>query len=884
MADTRPFVAELTAAAVAPKLPEERDFGQPADPPVVGDVVLRAPLRAIPAPPPRPQGPPGPAGAQGPLGVQGLQGVPGAQGSTGATGPTGVQGPMGPEGERGEKGNDGEQGPQGVQGLQGVAGGPGPEGEPGERGEQGDPGPAGAKGEKGDPGAPGPEGEKGERGEDGAPGPAGPAGASGADGAAGVAGGPGTEGDRGEKGEQGDPGPKGDTGPAGTPGAPGPEGEKGSDGETTVILQTQNLTVQKAGSTVGVRPIVNIIDGANVTSTVTDNPGANRVDVTLAASGGGGSGAIAVAVAINLGPVPRLSGFFDITGLAGLTLNDPVLVTTGVSTSDPTESEEQIAASGIAISTTAVRVYWESLNGPVYGTRTFYYLTATSVTVAVGSVVVEDDNVSVVSPATTLNFTDSLAATAPGGGQADIAYVGTSSAISLVNPIGNQGTVNIASLACGGSVAISGLTADWQIEAFTAKTDGFWFTLVSNNVSGILGTLFNEDSTATATNRMRLTDNRDLIAQAPQAYIYYESSRWRVIAGGGADSVQNFTTGGTTNDLALSADTTVLRVDPGATAWTITGFTGGYDGRRLRIMSAANSTVPGTLAHLTGSAAGNQLVMAGNINLGPMQRCAAEFVYDGTDSVWRAVATNCVTHSTSDVPIVSASNVVLDAAEVQVADAAGTGRGVLAIRSGAAPTAVTFPYTGIFADSAVAPAQLTMHDGSSNLGLFPLNVHGVDSRDAIISQTNTTNGLTPVSYNMGPGTARAGTTYEFSVYGTFLRGATATALGLRVEIAVNAAVTHAAQLTVPTTADTYGWHAHGMFTIISIGAAGTFTASIAETMRAPTATPLFDQSNDPATTAINTTIARLLAIRCNMTVAVAGTTLTVTGAILKRVR
>lgn len=57
------------------------------------------------------------------------------------------------------------------------------------------------------------------------------------------------------------------------------------DGYTTVPV-----TVQKAGSEVGTRGVVNLIEGSNVTLTVTDNTGQNRVDVTVAAT----SGAVAV--------------------------------------------------------------------------------------------------------------------------------------------------------------------------------------------------------------------------------------------------------------------------------------------------------------------------------------------------------------------------------------------------------------------------------------------------------------------------------------------------------------------------------------------------------------------------------------------------------------
>lgn len=46
--------------------------------------------------------------------------------------------------------------------------------------------------------------------------------------------------------------------------------------------------VKKAGVVVGNRPFLNLIEGANCTLTVTDNPTTRATDVTVAASGGGG--------------------------------------------------------------------------------------------------------------------------------------------------------------------------------------------------------------------------------------------------------------------------------------------------------------------------------------------------------------------------------------------------------------------------------------------------------------------------------------------------------------------------------------------------------------------------------------------------------------------
>ena len=56
----------------------------------------------------------------------------------------------------------------------------------------------------------------------------------------------------------------------------------------THLIDGTVLVVKKAGSTVGTRTTLNLIEGSNVTLTVADNSGSDRVDVTVAASSSGG--------------------------------------------------------------------------------------------------------------------------------------------------------------------------------------------------------------------------------------------------------------------------------------------------------------------------------------------------------------------------------------------------------------------------------------------------------------------------------------------------------------------------------------------------------------------------------------------------------------------
>lgn len=50
---------------------------------------------------------------------------------------------------------------------------------------------------------------------------------------------------------------------------------------------TQRVIVSKAGVIVGTREQINLIEGSNISLIVADNPGSNRVDITVANSGGG---------------------------------------------------------------------------------------------------------------------------------------------------------------------------------------------------------------------------------------------------------------------------------------------------------------------------------------------------------------------------------------------------------------------------------------------------------------------------------------------------------------------------------------------------------------------------------------------------------------------
>lgn len=84
----------------------------------------------------------------------------------------------------------------------------------------------------------------------------------------------------------------------GTPAAHASTHENGGGDEISVaalsglLADAQKIEVSKAGTLIGTRKRVNLIEGSNATITVADNAGDDRVDVTIAASGGGGGGTV----------------------------------------------------------------------------------------------------------------------------------------------------------------------------------------------------------------------------------------------------------------------------------------------------------------------------------------------------------------------------------------------------------------------------------------------------------------------------------------------------------------------------------------------------------------------------------------------------------------
>lgn len=107
-----------------------------------------------------------------------------------------------------------------------------------------------------------------------------------------------------------------------------------------------------------------------------------------------------------------------------------------------------------------------------------------------------------------------------GDGTATLDHIGSASRLVLSGSTGNLGTVDISTLLCGGSLFLSGVTGNWQIEGFSTKPAGFWFSLAAGNTA-FTGQLLNEDATPTAALRLRVSGFVDSAATlAMQAIVF----------------------------------------------------------------------------------------------------------------------------------------------------------------------------------------------------------------------------------------------------------------------------------------------------------------------------------------------------------------------------
>lgn len=195
------------------------------------------------------------------------------------------------------------------------------------------------------------------------------------------------------------------------------------------------------------------------------------------------------------------------------------------------------------------------------------------------------DNGSAETQRNALNFLSAASITAActddaGNNETEVtfAYTGNTSEITAASVTGNLGTINIASLTCGGTYRITSASSAFSIEGFTAKTVGFWFFLSTPDEVADEGTIFHEDATATATNRIACPQGEDVVGVPLNGFLFYcNDSRWHFVPGAhpnklGRGSTRIEVTEGGTGAVEIQSNT-VGGVDVDTTTCTITAST-----------------------------------------------------------------------------------------------------------------------------------------------------------------------------------------------------------------------------------------------------------------------------------------------------------------------
>jgi hypothetical protein len=234
-----------------------------------------------------PTGSNGQTGSVGPTGAQGIQGIQGETGSMGQTGSNGLTGSEGPTGQQGIQGLTGDTGSQGIQGIEGPTG------------SQGLIGPTGIQGVTGDAGGPtgsvGPTGANGSNGIQGSTGPTGANGINGSNGIQGVTGADGATGLAGQTGSQGIQGIEGPTGSQGIQGIQGVAGPTGSVGANGSIGATGSQGIQGVAGPTGSQGLQGIVGQqgqTGATGAIGNFNTSSVLHITNTTAVGAGTGAI----------------------------------------------------------------------------------------------------------------------------------------------------------------------------------------------------------------------------------------------------------------------------------------------------------------------------------------------------------------------------------------------------------------------------------------------------------------------------------------------------------------------------------------------------------------------------------------------------------------
>lgn len=382
-------------------------------------------------------------------------------------------------------------------------------------------------------------------------------------------------------------------------------------------------------------------------------------------------------------------------------------------------------------------------------------------------------------------------------------------------PTGNLGTVDISLLTCGGTWTYTNAASGWSIEGFTAKPVGFWFHFYWDEAVGDQLTLFNEDATATAANRLRMPRGADLRSFAPVSgiFIYGADLRWHWI-------------GDDTHTIGINS---------------------------LNYISFANSTL---------------------------------------DIVTSATAINITAGSTADINVSAGDDIALRADGTQVGvqatklqvsgESGGTAGGFVSIDEASTSFIAIGAGRGAYWVENTAPTRPMFTDDVEEdwpLGFACPSLPKTANSAASDATTN----LSCCTFTHSAGTLRVGSTFLYTGWYVFTHAA-ANVPTLTAELLINGAVVSACILTPQTLAATFTGIVQAIFTVRSIGAAGTVMIQMLNWGPAQVqASTVSGGSNDTATDAIDTTVNRSSELRIRMTTNPAGAdTLTVTHGYVQR--
>lgn len=407
----------------------------------------------------------------------------------------------------------------------------------------------------------------------------------------------------------------------------------------------------------------------------------------------------------------------------------------------------------------------------------------------------------------------------------------TTSIITLAGITGNQGTVDITTLECGGCVAVSGPVGNWGIEGFTStpvKPDGFWFVFSTPN-GAFIGTLYEDDATAAVGDRLRNSHAQNGNGIGMQATIHKEAStlggspRWRVVGGGhsklvGSDGVNPVNT-----------------VDVGQ---------GGSD----------------TIQITCGSASGPINVQAGNSALANMQ--------GGT-------ATVKSTNGDLTLSAVSGSNAIIGGNQVRiVSTTALTSAGFLSILEGAASTPTVAAGDGMYWVQNLTPnAPMFTDDNNADWPLGFASSANATSLTAVNSAVATTD---VVNFSIPANEIRAGSAFRLEAHIRYDRGATATASTINFEAFLGATSLAFVSAVTLTAAGNSG-NARIECTITFFGAPGAATPVTQSTVgfnSLTTVAPTVTLTNASVALTAATNAALAFGARVSFTAAVASLTFT----------